>query len=193
MKGETSRTIAETKTKEGSRMTKGVERTMKGLAKTRDGIRTIAGSGTIGGGSGTTTTRDRANRRNTTNTRKGSTSLVGMSLRLGRAGPTRSRRSTSGGSSGGSSGRMVTRTANTSPNRNTLQTIVWGRSPRSSCLCVRRGSVGSRAVRARRAAAIPAITSRNRSSSVTNTPMTVKPTIKNSTRAAAREPAITDL
>jgi hypothetical protein len=164
---------------------------MRDLAKTRDGRRTTAGSGRIDGGSATTTTRGRASRRNTKNTRRGSTTLVPMTLSLPRAGPTRTRRTTSAGSSGG---RMVTRTANTSPNRNTLQTIAWARSPRNSCLCVRRGSVGRRrAVRILQVAAIPATTSRNRSSSVTNTPLTVKPTIKNSTRAAAREPAITDL
>lgn len=146
--------------------------------------------------SGTTTTRDRVNRRNTTNTKKPSTTLVLTALSLPRAGPTKTRKTTSGGSSGEPSGRMVTRAASTSPpNKNTLQTIAWARSPRNSCLFVRRGSVGSRrVVRVRQVAAIPAITLRNRrSTAATNTPMTVKPTIKNSTRAAAREPAITDL
>lgn len=182
------RRSAETKTKERQRRIKGVGRTIREFVKIRDGRRMIEE------GSGSMTTRDRANRRNTINTKRGNTTLVLMTLSLRRAGSTRTRRTTSEGNSGGSSERMVTKTANTSPNKNILQTIVWARSPRNSCLCVRRDSVESRrAVRARQVAAIPAITLRNRSSTATNTPMTVKPTIKNSTRAAAREPAITDL
>lgn len=90
------------------------------------------------------------------------------------------------------SGIMVTKTANTKPaNKNTAMITVL-RKLRNLYLFVRKAIEKNKPARVHLVAAIPAITSRNKSSIGANTPMIAKPITKNSTRAAAHE-AITDL
>jgi hypothetical protein len=186
-----------------AKMTKNESRMIKDEVKMKEGRKTTAGSGMRDEGRGTTTTRDKANKRNTTNIKKESTILGLTTLKLVlRTGPTKTKRTTREDNSEEYSGRieikaarretMVTKTANTSPpNKNTALIIVWARSLRNLCLFVKKAEK-SKLVRVPQVAAIPAITLRNKSSIEANTPMIASLTIKNSTRAAAHE-AITDL
>jgi hypothetical protein len=88
---------------------------------------------------------------------------------------------------------MVTKTANTKPaNKNTAMIIEERRKLRNLYLFGRKAIEKNKPARVHLVAAIPAITSRNKSSIGANTPMIAKPITKNSTRAAAHE-AITDL
>lgn len=181
--------------KEGSRMTKDEE-------KIKEGRRKTGGSGMTDEDRDSMSTRDKANKRNTTNIRKESTILVVTTQKYHlRTEATKTRRTTREDNSEDYSGRiaikavrserMVTRTANTSRrNRNTL-IIVLVRSLTNLCLFVKKGAK-SKLVRVPQVAAIPVITLRNKSSIEPNTPTIANPTIKNSTRAAAHE-AITDL
>lgn len=160
----------------------------------------------IGGTKDTTTTSEEtANKRNTTNIKKESMKTVLTILKISRNTDLSNRRRTTSednkeGCSDVKIERRVVRNAikatrmeNTKhQNKNTAVIIAVRKRMENSCLFVKKAIEKNKPARVPLVAAIPVITSRNKSSIEANTPMIVKPTTKNSTQAAAHE-AIIDL
>jgi hypothetical protein len=180
---------------------------------TGDSLRTIVDKKTIGGtrtiaeATDITTTRERANKRNTINIKKENMNLDHTILKIPQSrdhskmikitrednkeessGVRIERRAARIGR-----GIRATRTENTKhQNKNTVVIIEVKKRMRSLCLYDKKAIEKNKPVRAHLVAAIPAIISRNKSSIEANIPMIVKPITKNSTQAAAHE-VIADL